>query len=321
MRIRVLLSGLLLAGVLAGCGVLGKAAPSTVATGPWSTVAAAPIELTEVAVAVHNGRIWVAGGLRPDGTASVAVLVFDPVTGKWTTGPTLRAAVHHAALVSTPTGLVLVGGYVGDTMTVPTSAVRRLDDGAKAWVDGVPLPEARAAGGAAYDGKRIVYAGGVKSDGVASEVFAFASGDGAWTPAGRLPTAREHLAVTTDGAGKTFVLGGRVGGLDKNLGIVDVIDGTGDVHTIGELPTARGGVGAFWWPELGACLAGGESPGGTNPQVECIAPDGTLSKLPDLRVARHGVGAGVIDDAAYVVLGGLQPGMFASDVTEKITLP
>ena len=91
MRIRVLLSGLLLAGVLAGCGVLGKAAPSTAATGPWSTVAAAPIELTEVAVAVHNGRIWVAGGLRPDGTASVAVLVFDPVTGKWSTGPMLSA--------------------------------------------------------------------------------------------------------------------------------------------------------------------------------------------------------------------------------------
>jgi hypothetical protein len=323
MRIRVLLPGLLLAGVLAGCGVLGRSAPSTAATGPWTPVATAPIELTEVAVAVHHGRIWVAGGLRPDGTASVAVLVFDPVTDKWSTGPTLPAAVHHAALVSTSNGLVLVGGYVGDTLTIPTNAVRRLDDGATTWLDGVPLPEARAAGGATFDGTRIVYAGGVKPDGVAGEVFAFSPGEGAWTPIGRLPTAREHLAVTTDGAGRTFVLGGRVGGVDKNLGIVDVVQGTGDdaVHTMGELPTKRGGVGAFWWPSLGACLAGGESPGGTNPQVECIGPDGALAVLPDLVVARHGVGAAVIDGAAYVVLGGRQPGLFASDVTEKITLP
>lgn len=185
----------------------------------------------------------------------------------------------------------------------------------------MPLPEARAAGGAAFDGKRIVYAGGVKTDGVASEVFAFTPGDGAWTPNGRLPTAREHLAVTTDGAGTTYALGGRVGGLDRNLGLVDVIQGTSDVHTIGELPTKRGGVGAFWWPSLGACLAGGESPSGTNPQVECITPDGTEARLPDLGVARHGVGAAVIDGSAYVVLGGPQPGLFASDVTEKFTLP
>lgn len=321
MRIRVIASGLLLAGVLAGCGVLGRSAPSMAATGPWSPVASAPIELSEVAVAAHNGRIWVAGGLRPDGKASVAVLVFDPVTGKWSPGPTLPAAVHHSALVSTPAGLILVGGYVGDTMTVPTNAVRRLDDGATAWTDVVPLPEARAAGGAAWDGSRIVYAGGVKPDGVASEVFTLTPGDEVWTATGRLPTARDHLAVTTDGAGKTFVLGGRVGGLDKNLGIVDVIQGTSDVHTIGELPTKRGGVGAFWWPSLGACLAGGESPGGTNPEVECIGPDGTLAKLPDLGVARHGVGAAVIDGAAYVVFGGRQPGLFASDVTEKLKLP
>ena len=208
-------------------------------------------------------------------------------------------------------------------MNVATTAVRRLDDGATAWTDGVPLPDARAAGGAAFDGSRIVYAGGVKPGGIASEVFALVDGDTGWERVGRLPTAREHLAVTSDGDGRTFVLGGRVGGLDRNLGLVDLVMGTGNesVRTIGELPTKRGGVGAFWWPSLGACLAGGESPGGTNPEVECMAPDGTLARLPDLGVARHGVGAAVVDGTAYVVLGGRQPGLFTSDITEALPLP
>ena len=112
-----------------------------------------------------TGVIWVAGGLRTDGTASDEVFVFDPAAGTWTDGPKLPEAVHHASMVSTPAGLVLVGGYVGDALTVATSAVRRLDDGATAWTDDAPLPDARAAGAAAFDGTRIVYAGGVKPGG------------------------------------------------------------------------------------------------------------------------------------------------------------
>jgi hypothetical protein len=304
--------------VVAGCGALSGPRPSPVVPGPWSTVAAAPLALTEVAVTAHDGRIWVAGGLRADGTASDAVLVFDPASRSWTSGPRLPQAVHHSALVSVPGGLLLIGGYVGDAMNVATAAVRRLDDGASAWTDGTPLPDARAAGAAAFDGARVVYAGGVKPGGIANEVFA--QGPTVWERIGRLPVAREHLAATTDGAGRTFVLGGRVGGLDRNLAMVDLVEG-GTVTTIGQLPTPRGGVGAFFWPSLGACLAGGESSGGTNPQVECIDARGTPSRLPDLGAARHGVGAAVVDGTAYVVLGGRKPGLFTSDLSESLALP
>ena len=171
-----LVVGLGLAIVLIGCGS-GRPIASPAVAAPWSMVATAPASLTEVAVAAHGGRIWVAGGLRADGTASDEVFVFDPAAGTWTTGPTLPEAIHHSALVSTPDGLVLVGGYVGDALNVVTNAVRRLDDGATSWTDGVALPDARAAGGAAFDGTRIVYAGGVKPGAVASEVFALESGD------------------------------------------------------------------------------------------------------------------------------------------------
>jgi hypothetical protein len=283
----------------------------------WTERAPAPDALTEVAVAALGGRIWAAGGFREDGSATDAVNVYDPATDAWSRGPSLPEAVHHAALVADGKRLWLIGGYTGDGLSVPTAAVRRLDPGADRWVDDRPLPEPRAAGAAAFDGSRIVFAGGVEPDSVAVEVFALEP-DG-WRVLGRLSKPREHLAATSDGQGRTFVLGGRVGGLAGNLATVDLVDG-GSVRFIGDLPTPRGGVGAFWWPGLGGCLAGGESPGGTNAQVECIDPEGAVQALPDLGVARHGVGAAVVGETAYVVQGGRQPGLYTSEVIEALPL-
>jgi hypothetical protein len=306
MRVRGAVLGLaLLVPALVGCAG-SRSSPAV--GGAWTAVAAAPISVLEVGAAARDGRIWIAGGLRADGTASDDVVVFDPATGTWASGPKLPEPVHHASLVSDADGLLLVGGYAP---TGPTAATRRLADGANAWTDGPPLPDARAAGAAAFDGSRVIFAGGVGADGIKSEVFALA--EGSWRRIARLPRAREHLGAASDGAGRTFILGGRVGGLDKNLAVVDIVEGN-RARTIGQLPTPRGGVAGFWWPPLGACLAGGESPGGANPQVECIDADGTVRVLPDLGVA-------VIDGAAYVVLGGRQPGLFVSDVSERFVLP
>ena len=133
----------------------------------------------------------------------------------------------------------------------------------------------------------------------------------------RLANPREHLAATSDGSGATFLLGGRLSGLDGNLALADLVEG-GSSTTIGELPTPRGGVAAFWWPTLGACLVGGESPGGTNAQVECIDEDGDVSVFcPFSAQPRHGLGAAVVDGVAYVALGGDQPGLFVSPTVES----
>jgi hypothetical protein len=288
--------------------------PSTAA---WTERAAATEPLLEVGVAVLDDRIWVAGGLQTDGSASDRVEIYDPRADAWSRGPTLPEPIHHSALVSDGERLWLVGGYVGDDLAHPTAAVRRLDPGADRWVEDRPLPEPRGAGAAAYDGRRIVYAGGVEPDSVAVEVFVL-DPDG-WRVLGRLSRPREHLAAATDGAGRTFVLGGRVGGLDGNLATVDLVEGE-SVSYIGDLPTPRGGVAAFWWPSLGACLAGGESPGGANAEVECMDAGGTVRSLPDLGVARHGVGAAVVGETAYVLLGGREPGLFTSQVVEALPL-
>ena len=315
----VVLSLLLFAAIPVACvPTATPSPPSSVLGGAWERRADAPVALTEVAVAAHDGQMWVAGGLTAGGAGSTEVLVYDPATDAWTEGPDLPEAVHHSTLVSDGESLRLLGGYAGNGFDTPTKAVRRLDEAASSWVDDPPLPEPRAAGAAAWDGSRIVYAGGVEPGAVSGAVFAFE--DGAWSQVARLANPREHLAATSDGEGGTYVVGGRVGGLDSNMATADLVRGT-TAETIGELPTPRGGVAAFWWPTLGACLVGGESPGGTNPQVECIDEDGDVAVLPGLAHPRHGLGAAVIDGVTYVALGGDRPGLFVSPTLEALELP
>lgn len=310
--------------VLAACGAQGSPTPSVAAVSPdegWARLAPAPLALTEVAATAHDGRIWVAGGLTAEGRAVDAVMVFDPATGTWTDGPHLPEPVHHSALVEAEGGVLwLIGGYVGNGFDRPTDAVWELFPEAREWQPSQPLPEARAAGAAAYDGgPEIVYAGGVGPGGVSNAILVRDPDDG-WVRRGQLEGPREHLAATSDGAGTIYVLGGRRGGLDGNLATVEVVR-AGEVRRLGQLPTPRGGVAAFWWPSLGACLAGGESPGGTNPQVECITADGLLTRLPDLNAPRHGLGAAVVEGGVYVLLGGPEPGLFVSATVEAFELP
>jgi len=306
--------------VAAGCGLLSprpSAAPAS-GVGGWEAGPPAPAALTEVAAAAHDGRIWVAGGLDATGAATTGVYVFDPATDTWQDGPALATAIHHSSLVSDGERLWLIGGYRADGQ--PTDAVLVLEPGLDAWFEEQPLPEPRGAGAAAFDGAgRFVYAGGVGPNGVSTTVFVRPDA-GRWEEGGRLPVAIEHLAATSDGAGTAYVLGGRRGGLDTNVATVEAVDASG-TRRVGEVPTTRGGVAAFWWPSLGACLVGGESPGGTNPQVECVDPAGRLTKLPDMLQARHGLGAAVIDGVAYTLLGGDQPGLFVSDAVERLRLP
>lgn len=282
----------------------------------WRLLDDAPFARLEMAVASHRGRIWLAGGLAPQGDALAEVDVFDPASGTWSEGPALPAPVHHAALVSDGERLVLVGGYLGSAFNRPTDIVLTLADGDDAWREGVALPEPRAAGAAAWDGSRIVYAGGMAED-VRREVYALEGST--WEPIGQLAAAREHLAAASDGNGRTWLLGGRVGDLDSNLATVELIEGDA-ITEQPELPTARGGAAAFFAPGVGACLTGGEAPDRAHTVVECIAADDTVAVLADLVQPHHGHGTAVVDGVAYVLLGGPEPLLTAGTTVEALDL-
>lgn len=284
----------------------------------WRTGTAAPLALTEVAAAPFAGAAWTAGGLDADGRAVSAVQIYDPTFDVWTEGPGLPEAVHHSALVSAGDRLYLLGGFTGPTLDVPTGEVAVLDAATGRWEPAPSLPQARAAGAAAWDGERVVYAGGVGPHGPVDDVWAL--GAQGWSRIGELSQPREHLAAASDVAGTVWFLGGRTGTLESNVAVVDLVRGQ-KVTGIGALPTARGGLTAFFGgPDLGACAAGGEGPDGTFAAVECIDADGTVDVLPDLAVARHGAGAAVVEGSSLIMLGGPEPGLTTSAVVELLRL-
>jgi hypothetical protein len=291
--------------------------PSTTPVREWVRRADAPLALTEVAATAHEGVIWVAGGLDRSG-AVAAVMRYDPLADAWDRAADMPEAVHHSSLVSTGDDLLLVGGYVGSAFDRPTAAVRRWDSASGTWVDHVPLPEPRAAGAAGWNGEDLVlYAGGVGTGGVSDAVWVLENGT--WRGAPPLSLAREHLAgAGPDHAGWVFVLGGRQGGLDANLGRIDLVNGT-ETLTLSDEFTPRGGVAAFWSPAVGPCLVGGEGPQGTFGQVECVDDD-TVYPLPSLAHPRHGLGAAVVDGTAFALLGGEQPGLYFSSIVESLDL-
>ncbi len=271
-----------------------------------------------MAVAAHDGRIWLAGGLSPLGAALTDVEILDPASGEWSDGPALPTGIHHAALVSDGERLLLIGGYLGSAFSQPTEIVLVLADAAGGWVEGPSLPAARAAGAAAWDGSRVVYAGGVTSGGAfSSDVIGLA--EGAWEPIGTMVGPREHLAATSDGAGRTWLMGGRLGTLDTNVATVELVE-DGSITLGPALATPRGGVAAFHHPSVGACLTGGEAPDRAFTVVECVADDGSVTPLPDLREPHHGHGAAVVDGVAYVVLGGPEPTLSAGSTVETLDL-
>lgn len=295
-------------------GPIGSPLPSThAAAAGWSEGPEAPFARLEMATAALDGRIWLAGGLTPDGGVTDELAVFDPATGEWTDGPSLPAPIHHAALASDGQRLFLIGGYRENG---PTDEVHVLDPATGGWEPGPPLPEPRGAGAASHDGSRVVYAGGVGPGGVRDDIFVLA--DGRWSRIGTLTRAREHLAAATDGAGRVWFLGGRQGGLDRNVGDVDLVEGD-DVRRLASL-SARGGVAAFYAPGIGACLTGGEAPSFAFATVECVDALDYVTALPAMGQRRHGHGAAVVDGVVHALLGGTVPGLSASSTTEALAL-
>jgi YVTN family beta-propeller protein len=132
-------------------------------------VAHLPTPIRYAAVAASEGAIVIAGGSQPDGSASRAILTFDPRSGLVRTIGRLPAATTHAAAATIGTTVYLVGGR-GAVVNTPTARILAIDPvsghvRAAGRLD-VPLSDLAAVG----DGKAILVAGGHAVAGTVSTV-------------------------------------------------------------------------------------------------------------------------------------------------------
>lgn len=260
--------------------------------------------VTYFKAAAIGGRIYVPGGGGPSSAASSRLVIYDPATDSWSTGPSLPAAVNNY-------GIAVVNGrlYVGGGCCGNRSDIFGLTPGGAWTTEPAQLSEARnfvAASGAAG---RAVFIGGYIYPGTTrvatTDAYDPATGSSEVWPT--MPTARsDHGAVTC--GDRVYVVGGTPteGGL---LDRVEALDASTRVWStapaVPQMPHAttgecsalfRGGIWVFpFRTGLGAPIqvlhaaacAGNHAPvahAGTDLAVEegaAVTLDGTLSSDAD----------------------------------------
>ena len=118
-----------------------------------------PVPLRYAAVASVDGRVVIAGGSTPAGTASAAVLAFDPVTRRVTRVGTLPAPTTHAAAAALNGRVYVIGGR-GPLVGTPTDRVVAVDPLARSVVAAGTLTTPRSDLAAVSLPHAILLAGG-----------------------------------------------------------------------------------------------------------------------------------------------------------------
>ena len=295
--------------------------------GIWERRAAIPYRVQEIYPTLHQGRIYLAGGLTPDVPGnplglSDRLYIYDSLTDRWEQGPSLPEPRHHPYLVSSGERLFSIGGFVAAAEGGIWKASRDillLDESLDRWTKVAELIHPQSETVAAFiDGKIYIVTGrqpgGTRNaewqdqiDIASMQVFDPTSYEVTAGPAA--PTARNSAAgAVVDG--KLYVVGGRtvVGG---NEAVAEVFDPVvSEWRALAPMPNAQGGIAAA---SSGGKLYvfGGEffGPGGSGVHEESWVYDpasDAWSSITPMPQPRHGLGAVTIGDAIYVVGGALQ---------------
>ncbi len=289
--------------------------PDAGSTG-WRTEPPLPEAIQEITGAVHEGRLWIAGGFDAATAVTRAVRIFDPATETWSSGPELPAPRHHAMMVSTGAELFLFGG-MATLAFEPLDTAWVLRSGASEWTPITSLPEDRASGVAALVGDRVVIAGGNARGGLARTTLIYDPAADDWEIGAEIPDRREHTSGFAHD-GELWVVAGRRNSLETNRTTVDVYDPETDTWRSGPpIPTARGGHGVAVLDGV-AYAVGGEQPDRALDSVEALdLATGEWRAVAPTITPHHGHVVLAAEGRIWVIGGGDRPIFAAVDAVES----
>ncbi len=122
------------------------------ANASWSTIKA-PFERRALIVSVHNDKLYVLGGFTQDDEPSLKVDIFDPASGKWSSGPDLPGKEINGFAPAACS----IGGDL--YVSVGDGTLARLDEQNNKW-ETVAKTTPRIVHRLAPDGSRILIVGG-----------------------------------------------------------------------------------------------------------------------------------------------------------------
>ena len=205
----------------------------------WQRGTDLPDSLEAAGVTVFSGAVWVVGGTAPSAGRPALDKVWFYENG-WQPGPKLPVRLDSMPVASDGKRLFVVGGQTTDSEGKNRKISRDVwvldgpDD--DSWEVLNRLPEERSGGALAWDGQRLVFAGGLdrrdlNGDGKAenvnhADVWVW-EGEDEWREIGQLQREREDLVAASDGNGRVWFLGGadvRKEDPRVPLGAVDLVE-------------------------------------------------------------------------------------------------
>jgi len=182
------------------------------AVGGWVPRAPMPTARSGGGKAVIDGKIYVAGGRPPGGSAFE---VYDPATDSWEKLPDLPTQRNHLAMVALNGKVIVAGGrFQAGAMAERTDIVEIFDPATRTWSRGAPLPAPRGGiTGAALNGCMFVFGGeGERSHvlGLTPNTYGYDPRANRWTQLPNLPIAVHGLKGAAVINGRIFLPGGGI---------------------------------------------------------------------------------------------------------------
>ncbi len=182
------------------------------AVGGWVQRAPMPTPRSGGGKAVVDGKIYVAGGRPPGGSAFE---VYDPATNKWEKLPDLPTQRNHLAMVAINGKIIVAGGRTGPGAMAPrVEVVEIYDPATRQWTKGAPMPAPRGGiTGAALAGCMFVFGG--EGDpkhvlGLTPNTYGYDPRTDRWTTLPNLPIAVHGLKGSAVIDGRIFLPGGGI---------------------------------------------------------------------------------------------------------------
>lgn len=270
--------------------------PTAPAGGSWTLGPPMPIPQSEVATAVLDGRVHLAGGYGlPSG-----VQRFDPASARWDRIADLPGARDHALAVAIDGDLLVTGGFANSGQGDQVHAGWRYRSAAARWETPSALPFSAASGAAALDG----FAWFGNEDGSLSQ-YDPRHDRRRDVPADASAVGRDHSQLIAF-QGELWLIGGRSGGSGETREVAIFDPASRRWRRGPRLDTSRAGF-AVAADATTLVVAGGEviyDDQLVRNQVEAIAAgEDAWTPLPPMPFAVHGVGGAILDNAFYA-LGG-----------------
>lgn len=182
------------------------------AVGGWVPRAPMPTPRSGGGSAVIDGKIYVAGGRPPGGSAFE---VYDPATDRWERLPDLPTQRNHLAMAALNGRIYVVGGRTGPGAGAErVDVVEIYDPATRRWTRGASLPAPRGGiTGAVHAGCLFVFGGeGERTHvlGLTPHTYAYDPGADRWTQLPDLPIAVHGLKGSAVIGGRIFLPGGGI---------------------------------------------------------------------------------------------------------------